>query len=202
MALEAALEAAAPFIAAQALSEAADYLEIRMDQSDPESYAEQQYQAGYADAVARLIFQAEGKARNRAKILNPLQERNVNITEFLEARIAEDEAAARAASPGPWRTNAEATEVFALDDITVAEGFALSGAQLRATTKHIARHDPARMLAECAAKRAIIKDWEDPNGDGVWEGYDYGCALTTDRAARALAAIYSDHPDYQQEWAL
>jgi len=58
----AALAAAAPFIAAQALRRAADYLETRMDQSDPGSYAEQQYQAGYADAVARLILQAEGKA--------------------------------------------------------------------------------------------------------------------------------------------
>jgi len=45
-----------------ALRHAADYLEIRMDQSDPGSYAEQQYQAGYADAVARLILFAEGKA--------------------------------------------------------------------------------------------------------------------------------------------
>lgn len=60
--VEKMLEAAAPFIAAQALRRAADNLEIRMDQSDPGSYAEQQYQAGYADAVARLILQAEGKA--------------------------------------------------------------------------------------------------------------------------------------------
>jgi len=125
----------------------------------------------------------------------------VKITEFLQARIAEDEAVARAASPGPWHTNAESTEVLASDDIEVAEGFALSGTQLRATTEHIARYDPARVLAECAAKRAIIEDWEDPEDDGVWEGYDYGCALTTDRAARALAAAYSDHQDYQQEWA-
>ncbi len=60
--LREALTAAAPFIAAQALRVAADNLEIRMDQSDPGSYAEQQYQAGYADAIARLILHPSGKA--------------------------------------------------------------------------------------------------------------------------------------------
>jgi hypothetical protein len=83
-------------------------------------------------------------------------EASVTIIEFLSARLDEDEAVARAASPGPWHTNAEAHEVLAVDDITVAEGFALSGPQTRATTEHIARHDPARVLAEVEAKRKII----------------------------------------------
>jgi len=111
----------------------------------------------------------------------------MNITEFLEARIAEDEALANAATanyaPDAWDNPASAGNYYPADV---------------AFWDHQA---PARVLAECAAKRAIIEDWEDPNGDGVWEGYDYGCALTTDRAARALAAVHKDHPDYQQEWA-
>jgi hypothetical protein len=81
----------------------------------------------------------------------------VTITEFLTARLDEDEAVARAASPGPWHPNAELDEVLAMDGITVADGFALSGPQTRATTEHIARHDPARVLADVEAKRRIVE---------------------------------------------
>jgi hypothetical protein len=49
-----ALEAAESFIASQALREAADILEARM--TEPANYAEEQYVAGYADAVARLTL--------------------------------------------------------------------------------------------------------------------------------------------------
>lgn len=93
------------------------------------------------------------------------------IAEFLEARIAEDK---------------EEAEHF-LERYKQGED--------------ISKRRWLRVLREAEAKQAIIDDWEDPNGAGVWEGYDYGCALTTDRAARALAAVYKDHPDYRQEWA-
>jgi hypothetical protein len=111
-----------------------------------------------------------------------------SLIEFLEARIAEDESLAAAAikSHAPdevWESELGSMNLW-------PEDIAFWASQT-----------PYRVLAECAAKRAIIEDWEDPEDDGVWEGYDYGCALTTDRAARALAAAYSDHPDYQQEWA-
>jgi len=53
-----ALEAAVPLM----ITHAADYLEGRMNNDEPTSHGEQQYQAGYADAVARLILLAEGKA--------------------------------------------------------------------------------------------------------------------------------------------
>ena len=69
----------------------------------------------------------------------------MNITEFLEARITEDET--RATYYGP-----------------LAMG-------------------TARVLAECAAKRAII-------------------VYSPPKTLQHLAAVYKDHPDYQQEWAL
>ena len=89
-------------------------------------------------------------------------------------------------------------------------GYTLSGDALSA------RHDPARVLAECAAKRAIIgpvtedevTQWE------IWSRsrkrtipadqighWDHGTGPTLD-ILRILAAVYGDHPDYQQEWAL
>lgn len=116
-----------------------------------------------------------------------------DLVTFLRARLNEDEQEAAAASPGPWHVDAEADEVLAVDDIVVAEGFALSGQQLRATTRHIARHDPARVLAEVAAKRsmigridshATIMGWDEVHGDLL----------------RLLALPYADHPDYRDEW--
>lgn len=106
----------------------------------------------------------------------------MTIREFLNARLDEDEALARAAAPGPWHTNAEADEVLAVDGITVAEGFALSGPQIRATTQHIARHNPARVLAEIQAKRRIVEM--------------YGQAVAIDTVLDHLAAVYDQHPDF------
>lgn len=103
----------------------------------------------------------------------------MNITEFLEARIAEDEARA---SVG-WTTMHEESR-WEVDNY--GQNFLT----------------PSAILAECAAKRAIIEDWDDPSGPGVWEGYGAGHALAADRAVRALAAVYKNHRDYRQEWAL
>ncbi|MGW4422556.1 DUF6221 family protein [Streptosporangium sp. NPDC004631] len=83
-----------------------------------------------------------------------------DLIAFFRARLDEDERWALAASPGPWSENAESDEVLAVDGITVADGFALSGNQLRATVAHIARHDPARVLAEVAAKRRLLEQYE------------------------------------------
>ena len=118
------------------------------------------------------------------------------ITQFLLARIAEDEAVARAASLGPWHVNPESDEVLAVDDITVCDAFALSGPQLRATTAHIARHDPARVLAEGAAKRAVVWLY---NSESEYERGDYGQGV--EDALLRLATPYAEHPDYDAEWS-
>ena len=88
----------------------------------------------------------------------------MNINGFLLARIAEDEAAARLASPGPW--------------------------EYRGVTWP---YDPARVLAECAAKRAIIHQVSDI----PWAGY-----AVRDFTLETLAAVYNTHPDYRQEWSM
>lgn len=80
----------------------------------------------------------------------------MTITEFLEARIAED-------------------EIAAYDIMGEREG--------------------DRMLAECAAKRAIIGWWT----NGVIGEVEIDGELTN--PLLPLAAIYADHEDYQQEWA-
>jgi len=105
------------------------------------------------------------------------------ITEFLEARIAEDE----------YDANREL---------------------LWGTTQTLTRMK-ARIIDECAAKRAIIgdhelvakmylkdycstcADWENSElGEGP-PGVEYPCPTV-----KALAAVYADHEDYDSGWAL
>src|SRR4051812_20108777 len=85
----------------------------------------------------------------------------LTLTEFLLARIAEDEESAREATSGRWQVaESWAGPNAVLND----EGhpLAVCGATVEGYDKpatdaeHIARHDPARVLAECEAKRRIV----------------------------------------------
>jgi hypothetical protein len=129
-----------------------------------------------------------------------------DLMQFLRDRLAIEEHVAKAASPGPWHINAEGDEVLAVDDIVVADGFALSGRQLRATTEHIARHDPARVLREVEAKRRLL-DLHEPGTQEYVDGdVCMVCTLQGDGpyypcdTLRLLALPYADHPDYREDW--
>lgn len=58
---------------------------------------------------------------------------------------------------------------------------------------HIIRHDPARVLAEIEAKRALVDEFErcGPNTEG-YSGLRFAVAV--------IATVYADHPDYREEW--
>jgi hypothetical protein len=73
------------------------------------------------------------------------------------AAIEAREQKARKAAPGPWRPNAEHDEVYAVDDIPVCEGFALSNNQLRATVDFIVDNDPSSVLRRCAVDRKLLR---------------------------------------------
>lgn len=151
----------------------------------------------------------------------------MTLTDFLLARIAEDEAAARAATPGPWRwdndeffdapkgscqhgtdwrdhgpdliSTAPGARVEDDEDDTCwvisATGYDASSVNiLRGDAEHIASWNPARVLAECEAKRRIVQEWDEAHpADG---GLMYGL----ETAIRALAAVYADHPDYRDDY--
>jgi len=138
-----------------------------------------------------------------------------DLIAFLRARLDEDADLALTASPGPWRPDEEHDEVLAVDDIVVAEGFALSGRQLRATVDHIARHDPARALAEIDAKRRILALHEPVilRAGGGAEHFNttrvcrsceppkqFPEAAYPCDTIRLLALPYADHPEYQDAW--
>lgn len=133
----------------------------------------------------------------------------MSLIEFLNARLDEDERIARTAGeneyarwaydPDDIDTNGEVVAPDAVDVqhgregriyryhhtiTTDSEG--LTPAVEAHQAHHIARHDPARVLREVAAKRAHLK-WASTYGYTDLLGY--------------LAYPYSDHPDYRQEWA-
>ncbi|MGW0905009.1 DUF6221 family protein [Streptomyces sp. NPDC002853] len=135
------------------------------------------------------------------------------IADFLRARYAERRALALSASPGPWHVNEESDEVLAMDGIAVAEGFALSGRQLRATTEHIAANDPVDVIADCDAKLALV-DLHAPDSCGGavahvtckecsqgYEVHEWGLKYPC-RTLRILTRPFAGHPDHKgEEWA-
>lgn len=116
------------------------------------------------------------------------------VIAFLRARIAEDEAAAKAASRGPWTVNDESYPDYVSDadhnQIIAGGRWGGEGSvfDTEADALHVVRHDPARVLREVAAKRAIL-DWYEPGEHPSMPLY-------------ALAEAYADHPDYDEGWRL
>jgi hypothetical protein len=98
-----------------------------------------------------------------------------DLAAFLAARLDEREAAARAATPGPW-------------------GFA-GGAD----ATHVAAHDPAWVLRDVAAKRAILAECVAIMADSI--NFTSGEQIRAEDTMRQLAAIDSDRPDYGAGWA-
>ncbi|MFH8581709.1 DUF6221 family protein [Streptomyces zaomyceticus] len=85
---------------------------------------------------------------------------------FLNGCLDEDERTARAATEGPWQVdNEQHAEAITTPTGTVVVGGGRWGgeAPVFETTQdalHIARHDPARVLAEVDAKRQFLKAYE------------------------------------------
>jgi hypothetical protein len=111
---------------------------------------------------------------------------SMDIIEFLEARIDEDEAYAEQAKGDHygWRDNwyLETMNNHSYDrSVTFAHAF---------------RFSPHRVLAECAAKRAIIE------AHRRQDQYDDPMAWIVDCEILLLnlAAVYRSHPDYDKEW--
>jgi len=153
----------------------------------------------------------------------------MTIVEFLLQRIAEDEAVARAASPGVWVEGVkragrpghwqgiEAYSVIVnrggggvdIDDIDD-----VADSKARTDVIHIARHDPARVLAEVEAKRRIVEGLDKSPcvpcalGDECFHHNARASGIArqrfldpvTEQVLSSLASIYSDSPEYREEW--
>jgi hypothetical protein len=173
------------------------------------------------------------------------------LIEFLEERLREDEAAARATlidvdGSGEWRADEHPValtadlyrvrdvnarpvveEIRSLDDDDDPDNITeyVNGA---AVSQHVALHDPARVLREVTAKRALLEDinaekhlvvdgdpyftcnaaTEERDGGESWAREKWGTACgcgrddRVERRLKLLAAPYSDHPEFRKEWAV
>lgn len=140
---------------------------------------------------------------------------------FTRAQCDEDEAAAKKASSehpaqeahdGRWQDVGDrqvrygngAGETLRSVDTTGASGLWYEQISVRGdpdghVAGHIARHDPARVLRQVSAKRAIIErcerainDHDAPYGDGT--------GALAESVLMELAATWSDRPNYRAEW--
>lgn len=146
------------------------------------------------------------------------------IVEFLTERLAEDEQVAQAASGrrwghdgyGGWHVpfgSSRCTVVRDMSPFSHEQDNHVCGSALAPDAEHIARHDPARVLAEVAAKRRMVDQTfrYEATIDGEW-----GCCHSADEIARGecpatpvdgigmlrlLAVVYADHADYRSDWA-
>jgi hypothetical protein len=70
---------------------------------------------------------------------------------------------------------------------------------------HVARHDPRRVLADIAFKRELLAEHEPSLQAAVKDDEVIPmvvCKVDGDECpfAQGLAALYADHPDYQEAW--
>lgn len=166
----------------------------------------------------------------------------MTIVEFLESRLDEDEAVAKAATPGPWEwlddkltttagqwmscqyrciwsepsavnrgpVGIPGHEHFRVNE-TVIDSFGDYGYESEIEISdpdaaHIAHFDPARALAEVAAKRGILEAHagRSPRSSRLdscricEDPYTYGPEAWPCDTVRYLASIYKDHPDYNK----
>ena len=128
----------------------------------------------------------------------------MTLTEFLLARIAEDEAVAHAAQhqdQPTWRA-----DFHSMDAMGPKFSVLGSSGQFRSSdvVDHVVRFQPSRVLAECEAKRALINEYGKvqaaiAQGDGT--EWTMGGQAARGQALMILALPYSAHPDYRPGWA-
>src|SRR3712207_5749806 len=122
-----------------------------------------------------------------------------NLDEFLLGRIAEDKRIATDAALAVGK------EAWTAADLPGA------GPPHDQVGEHLSRHDPARVLAECTAKRRLVLACRDIRPDYGFLGRrpeglaDFPLSPTDQHQLAAvtlalLALPYAGHAEYRQEW--
>lgn len=131
-----------------------------------------------------------------------------DLVAWLTAQLDEDERLARSAvgvkgwcdelCTGRWRTGPGGVGVEDDEYNIIVHDEGMPTAE---QSEHIARHDPDAVLADIAAKRAIVEACRDDlaqRGDGALDGE---VDRPTWDVLTLLASAYADRPGYRQEWA-
>jgi len=107
------------------------------------------------------------------------------LTEFLTARLDEDELVARSCATERWTVKDGWHDGLDMEVLSSTYPACIDPEE----ATHTARHDPARVLAEVEAKRLLVAEILPmvPDYDG-------------DYVRKVLALPYADHPDYDETW--
>lgn len=124
-----------------------------------------------------------------------------DLVQFLRARLDEDEQTVRevlwegSGNTISWSLPASATVEVGADEFYAGDS---------TVARHIARHDPERILAEVDAKRRALNHYERIQQHTLKNNdeHDYLLAEGAVRTQIQYAALpYADHPDYRPKWA-
>ena len=132
---------------------------------------------------------------------------------FMTARLDEEYASADLlAVQGTWHADESDPGIVRSEFFHIAARCSeaeLANAKLRAG--HVARYDPKRAKREIEAKRARLAlfDWAltemdrmlaDDDAEKIDQGAAIGCCEAARTGVKLDAAVYSDHPDYDESW--
>jgi hypothetical protein len=136
--------------------------------------------------------------------------------EFLIARLDEAEALATAATPGPWEAEegGESSAIITNVTMVVRRGWEGDGGiDLAEDAQHIAANNPAYVLADIAAKRRLVRDFEvNERMIAIWAANSDACEAipphmldrrnTLEQVVLALCAPFAAHLDFDLSWAI
>lgn len=150
----------------------------------------------------------------------------MNIEEFITARLDEEQAAAEAATAGPWEWTPESppergstgggpalvTVAHSATEedtpahwVAEAQGYEVWGIEVGAAdAAHIVAYAPNRISREIQAKRTLLDLHESCYAECGEQEPIHGSLVRATwpcPTIRTLAAIWADHPDYQEGWA-
>jgi hypothetical protein len=129
-----------------------------------------------------------------------------DLIAFIRAQLDDDERVAREATAGPWTTTgnggithdgpslSQTNPAFGRY-VVASVGAYDRGCPNRADAEHIARHDPGRVLAEVAAKRAVL-DLFDASTD---QQLHPDAWVVMKQAVIALAQPYTGRAGWREE---
>ena len=129
-----------------------------------------------------------------------------SLAAWLLEQVSADEEAARAAmerAETPWRATYGRQVETARDGylVTPEDEHSYSTDPPDEVAAHIARHDPAHVLAVAAAHRKIIEALQRAEQHVAEVGGRHENLHGLREAVRALAAAYAGRPGWREEWA-
>lgn len=129
----------------------------------------------------------------------------MDIGEFLTARYDEEQQLAEAAVPGPWHIEllggkGYPQRISNARAIVIGQTYT-NPAYPPVNAEHMVYWDPARVLADIAAKRALLA-YLVRLAEVILDNNLWSLEGESDHGLRLLAAPYATHPDYDPAWSL